>query len=43
MTDWTWEHNPSEEHVAGGLGPGVVAEVERLATESPRLGSTRQR
>ncbi|AGP59140.1 hypothetical protein [Streptomyces rapamycinicus] len=38
MTDWTWEYNPSEEHVAGGLAPGVMAEVMRLATELAALG-----
>ena len=38
MTDWTWEYNPSEEHVVGGLPPGVVAEVERVATELSALG-----
>ncbi|GAA2334665.1 hypothetical protein [Streptomyces violaceusniger] len=38
MTDWTWEYNPSEEYVADGLAPGVVAEVERLATELAALG-----
>ncbi|BBJ46891.1 hypothetical protein SSPO_096090 [Streptomyces antimycoticus] len=38
MTDWTWEYNPSEAYVADGLAPGVVAEVERLATELTALG-----
>jgi hypothetical protein len=38
VTDWTWEYNPSEEYVADGLAPGVVAEVERLATELAALG-----
>lgn len=44
MTDWAWEYNPSEEHVAGGPPLGVVAEVaevaevERLATELAALG-----
>lgn len=38
MTDWAWECNPRQEHVASGLPPGVVAEVERLATELAALG-----
>lgn len=38
MSDWTWEYDPAEEHVAGGLPAGVVAEVERLATELAALG-----
>ena len=38
MTDWTWDYNPSEEYLAGGLPHGVVAEVERLATELAALG-----
>ncbi|MFC5721376.1 hypothetical protein ACFP1Z_14485 [Streptomyces gamaensis] len=38
MTDWSWEYNPSEEHVADGLPLGVIAEVERLATEIAALG-----
>ncbi|MGW7003823.1 hypothetical protein ACWGCW_13595 [Streptomyces sp. NPDC054933] len=38
MNDWTWEYNPNEEHVVGGLPPGVVAEVERLTTELAALG-----
>jgi hypothetical protein len=38
VTDWAWEYNPSEQHVAGGLPPGVVAEVERVATELAALG-----
>ncbi|MEW2437412.1 hypothetical protein AB0952_25200 [Streptomyces caniferus] len=38
MTSWSWEYNPSEEHVAAGLPPGVIAEVERLATELAALG-----
>jgi hypothetical protein len=39
VTVWGWEYNPDEEHVAGGLPPGVVAEVERLATELAVLGA----
>ncbi|MEU4208653.1 hypothetical protein AB0F13_01390 [Streptomyces sp. NPDC026206] len=39
MTDWTWDYDPSEEYVAGKLPPGVVAEVERLATELSALGN----
>ncbi|MFD8813322.1 hypothetical protein ACFV23_17975 [Streptomyces sp. NPDC059627] len=38
MTDWAWDYNPSAEYVADGLPPGVVAEVERLATELAALG-----
>ncbi|MBD0424819.1 hypothetical protein AB0L35_26245 [Streptomyces sp. NPDC052309] len=38
MTDWSWDYNPSAEYVAGGLPPGVVAEVERLAGELAVLG-----
>jgi len=33
VTDWSWDYNPSAEYVSGGLPAGVVAEVERLATE----------
>lgn len=39
MTEWTWEYDPSEEYVTGGLQSGVLAEVERLATELAALGS----
>ncbi|MFE1308941.1 hypothetical protein [Streptomyces sp. NPDC058755] len=38
MTDWAWDYNPSTEYVTGGLPPGVVAEVERLAAELAALG-----
>lgn len=38
MTGWMWEYNPSEEYLTGGLPPGVLAEVERLATELAALG-----
>jgi hypothetical protein len=38
VTDWAWDDNPSAEYVTGGLPPGVVAEVERLATEPAALG-----
>jgi hypothetical protein len=38
VNEWTWEYNPSEEHIAGGLPPGVVAETARLATELAALG-----
>ncbi|ORT61867.1 hypothetical protein [Streptomyces sp. CB03238] len=38
MTDWTWDYNPSQEYLTDGLPPGVVAEVERLATELAALG-----
>jgi len=33
VTDWAWDYNPSAEYVTDGLPVGVVAEVERLATE----------
>ncbi|MEW2620779.1 hypothetical protein [Streptomyces sp. NPDC048106] len=38
MTDWAWDYNPSAEYITGGLPPGVVAEVERLAAELAALG-----
>ncbi|MEW2393920.1 hypothetical protein AB0933_36760 [Streptomyces venezuelae] len=38
MTDWSWDWNPSEEYLTDGVPPGVVAEVERLATELAVLG-----
>lgn len=38
MTDWAWDYNPSAEYVTGGLSSGVVAEVERIATELAALG-----
>ncbi|NUR01215.1 MAG: hypothetical protein HOY79_33200 [Streptomyces sp.] len=38
MTDWAWDYNPSAEYVTDGLPAGVVAEVERLATELATLG-----
>lgn len=38
MTDWAWDWNPSEEYLTDGFPPGVVAEVERLATELAALG-----
>ncbi|MFF8426469.1 hypothetical protein ACF07Y_15105 [Streptomyces sp. NPDC016566] len=38
MTDWAWDYNPSAAYVTGGLPPGVVAEVERLAAELAALG-----
>ncbi|MEU0739162.1 hypothetical protein [Streptomyces sp. NPDC006134] len=38
MTDWSWDYNPSAEYITGGLPPGVVAEVERLAAELAVLG-----
>ncbi|MBO1337136.1 hypothetical protein [Streptomyces sp. VRA16 Mangrove soil] len=40
MTDWTWEYGTSAEYVTSGLPPGVVAEVERLATELAALGES---
>ncbi|MFI1253478.1 hypothetical protein ACH4U6_06700 [Streptomyces netropsis] len=38
MTAWTWDYDPSAEYVTSGLPPGVLAEVERLATELAALG-----
>ncbi|MFC8368272.1 hypothetical protein ACIA6T_34060 [Streptomyces sp. NPDC051740] len=38
MSDWKWDYNPSEEHLTGGLPVGVIAEVERIATELAALG-----
>ncbi|MFJ9667267.1 hypothetical protein ACIRPP_22085 [Streptomyces sp. NPDC101219] len=38
MSDWKWDYNPSAEHLTGGLPVGVVAEVERIATELAALG-----
>lgn len=38
MTDWKWDYNPSEEYLTAGLPVGVVAEVERNATELAALG-----
>lgn len=37
MTDWKWDYNPSEEYLTAGLPVGVVAEVERIATELAAL------
>lgn len=38
MSDWKWDYNPSEEYLTAGLPVGVVAEVERIATEIAALG-----
>lgn len=39
MTDWRWDYNTEDPtHHTMGLPPGVVAEVERLATELAALG-----
>ena len=38
MTDWKWDYNPSEEYLTDGLPVGVIAEVERIATELAALG-----
>ncbi|MFF5130223.1 hypothetical protein ACFY41_25220 [Streptomyces syringium] len=38
MTDWSWEYDPDETLVSGGLPVGVTAEVERVATELAALG-----
>jgi hypothetical protein len=39
VSDWSWDYNPSQEYITSGLPPGVVAEVERLATELAALGN----
>ncbi|MFE3941295.1 hypothetical protein ACFXPV_05350 [Streptomyces sp. NPDC059118] len=38
MNGWTWDYNPGAEYITGGLPPGVVAEVESLATELAAFG-----
>lgn len=38
MTEWEWDNNPSEEYLTDGLPVGVIAEVERIATELAALG-----
>lgn len=38
MNSWKWDCNPSEEYLTAGLPVGVVAGVERLATEIAALG-----
>ncbi|MEU6868853.1 hypothetical protein ABZ924_37460 [Streptomyces sp. NPDC046876] len=39
MSNWTWDYNADDHaHVTGGLPPGVIAEVERIATELSVLG-----
>ncbi|BBB00197.1 hypothetical protein RVR_7154 [Actinacidiphila reveromycinica] len=38
MNEWTWDYNPSADYLTNGLPPGVIAEVERLATELAALG-----
>ncbi|WP_335974805.1 hypothetical protein [Streptomyces sp. CA2R106] len=38
MNNWTWDYNPSTDYLTTGLPPGVIAEVERLATELAALG-----
>ncbi|WP_281289030.1 hypothetical protein [Streptomyces cadmiisoli] len=38
MTGWKWDYNPSEEYLTAGLPVGVVAEVERIASELAALG-----
>ncbi|MFD9574002.1 hypothetical protein ACFWBI_29700 [Streptomyces sp. NPDC059982] len=39
MSGWTWDYNTDDHtHVTGGLPPGVIAEVERIATELSVLG-----
>jgi hypothetical protein len=38
VSDWKWDYNPSAEYLTEGLPVGVVAEVERIATELAALG-----
>ncbi|MGW3494594.1 hypothetical protein [Streptomyces sp. NPDC001020] len=38
MSDWKWDYDPSEEYLTAGLPVGVIAEVERIATELAALG-----
>ncbi|MER5809435.1 hypothetical protein ABT143_14770 [Streptomyces sp. NPDC002033] len=39
MSGWTWDYNTDDHtHVTGGLPPGVIAEVERIAAELSVLG-----
>lgn len=39
MSDWRWDYNTDDPaYHTNGLPPGVVAEVERLATELASLG-----
>ena len=39
-TDWRWEYDPDNAHVASGIPVHVVAEVERLAGQLVDLAST---
>jgi hypothetical protein len=39
-TDWRWEYDPDQAHVAGDVPGHVVAEVERLASQLVDLAST---
>ncbi len=39
-TDWRWEYDPDQAHVAGGIPEHVVAEVERLVGQLVDLAST---
>lgn len=38
--DWRWEYDPDQDHVAGGIPPHVVREVERLADQLIGLART---
>jgi hypothetical protein len=38
VTDWKWDDNPNEEYLTAGLPVGVIAEVERIATEIAARG-----
>lgn len=39
MSDaWTWDFDPDSDHVASGLPPEVITEVERLAEQLAVLG-----
>ncbi|MEU8724159.1 MULTISPECIES: hypothetical protein [Streptomyces] len=36
---WAWEYDPSEDHVAGGAPPALIAEVEKKADELVRAAA----
>lgn len=36
---WSWEYDPSEDHVVGGADPGFVAQVEKHADELVRAAA----
>jgi hypothetical protein len=37
---WTWEYDPDQQSVTGGLPVGVVTEVERLVAQLAELADT---